>query len=80
VAYVAHCGHGGTCNDIATRYFRWYKRNGIPAVFCGPLPGILEHPTTPSIPKPDLKDYWKADSILDDDDDDDAMLDALMED
>lgn len=70
VAYVMHCGHGGTCNDIATRYFRWYKRHGIPAVYCGPLPGILENPTTPSIPKPDLTDYYKSEDIWDDDDDD----------
>jgi len=70
VAYVMRCGHGGTCNDIATRYFRWNKRHGIPAVFCGPLPGILENPTTPSIPKPDLSEYYKAESLYMDDDDD----------
>jgi len=64
-----HCGHGGTCNDIATRYFRWYKRHGVPAVYCGPLPAILEHPTTPSIPKPDLTDYYKAEDVFDDDED-----------
>lgn len=82
VAYVVHCGHGGTCNQIAEAYFRRYKRHGIPAVYCGPLPGILETASTPSIPKPDLTDYYKAEPSYDydDEDDDAALMDAMMED
>lgn len=80
VAYVMRCGHGGTCNDIAVRYFRWYKRHGIPAVFCGPLPAILENPTKPSIPKPDLTDYYKPETLYYDDYDEDIGVDDFFDD
>ncbi len=43
-AYVAHCGHGGTCNSLARAFFAehddWYS----PEVFCGAVPSILENP------------------------------------
>ncbi len=66
VAFVAHCGHGGTCNAIAESFFKWYGRVGVPAVYCGPLPRLLENPSTPTIPKPDLTDYYKPSSIAED--------------
>lgn len=43
-AYVAHCGHGGTCNSLAKAFLAeqpdWYS----PEVFCGQVPGSLENP------------------------------------
>jgi hypothetical protein len=43
-AYVAHCGHGGTCNDLAKEFLAkhpdWYS----PEVFCGLVPGSLVNP------------------------------------
>jgi hypothetical protein len=43
-AYVAHCGHGGTCNSLAHAFFEehddWYS----PEVFCGLVPSVLENP------------------------------------
>lgn len=48
-AYVAHCGHGGTCNSLAHAFFKehddWYS----PEVFCGVVPSILVNPQKPDI-------------------------------
>lgn len=44
VAYVAHCGHGGTCNALVKAFFEehgdWYS----PEVFCGAVPEALQNP------------------------------------
>ncbi len=53
VAYVGHCGHGGTCNFIADVFHRLYGRVGTPMVYCGPLPKVLERPSKAAIPAPD---------------------------
>ena len=49
-AYVAHCGHGGTCNELAKAFFAkhddWYS----PEVFCGALPETLQNPSSVSLP------------------------------
>ncbi|MEM1029185.1 MAG: hypothetical protein AAF928_19150 [Myxococcota bacterium] len=42
-AYVAHCGHGGTCNQLVRDFFAehddWYS----PEVFCGAVPDGLDN-------------------------------------
>ncbi|HNS96826.1 MAG TPA: hypothetical protein PLJ27_06550 [Polyangiaceae bacterium] len=38
-ALVAHCGHGGTCNQVAKAYKR-IVRSSKPTVYCGPVPGL----------------------------------------
>jgi len=53
VAYVGHCGYGGTCNLIADVFHRLYKRVGTPMVYCGPLPNVLESPSKAVIPSPE---------------------------
>lgn len=76
-AYVAHCGHGGTCNMLAARLFRNYKGIGKPRVYCGQnaLPKVLESPSRPSIPIPTDEELAQAEEDDDDfdfgDDDDD---------
>ena len=49
-AYVAHCGHGGTCNSLVQAFFEkhpdWYS----PEVFCGEVPQILHNPQSVSLP------------------------------
>lgn len=45
-AYVAHCGHGATCNDLADFILKVYPEAGSPSVFCGEVPHILENPTS----------------------------------
>jgi len=53
-AYVAHCGHGGTCNMVAERLLRIYKGIGKPTVYCGEnaVPKMLTAGATPNIPMP----------------------------
>ena len=51
-AFVARCGAGSTCNAFADTFYRWYRHIGIPAVFCGPLPYMLDRGTTPSVYEP----------------------------
>ena len=70
-AYVAHCGHGGTCNMIAARVFRIYKGIGKPIVYCGKeaLPKMLHSPSRPEITIPDDEELAEADDWGDDDDD-----------
>ena len=75
-AYVAHCGHGGTCNMVAARLFRIYKGIGKPTVYCGEtaIPRMLESPSAPEIPLPTEEELNEADDDdldFDDDDDDD---------
>jgi hypothetical protein len=43
-AYVAHCGHGGTCNEIAEEILKHYPEAGSPGVYCGEIPHILDNP------------------------------------
>lgn len=50
-AFVAHCGHGGTCNELADWILKNYPDLGSPAVYCGDVPHILDNPTSaPSLP------------------------------
>jgi hypothetical protein len=77
-AYVAHCGHGGTCNMVAARLVRIYKGIGKPTVYCGKeaLPKMLNAGATPNIPLPTEEELNEADDgggdfDFDDDDDDD---------
>jgi hypothetical protein len=72
--YVAHCGHGGTCNIVADALFRLYKGIGTPRVYCGKLPSVLINPTKPEIPIPtdeELAEAGGGDEEFGDDDDDD---------
>jgi hypothetical protein len=43
-AYVAHCGHGGTCNELAEAVLQRYPEVGSPGVYCGEVPHILDNP------------------------------------
>jgi hypothetical protein len=43
-AYVAHCGHGGTCNKLAEAFLQNYPEAGSPGVYCGEVPHILDNP------------------------------------
>jgi hypothetical protein len=76
-AYVAHCGHGGTCNMIASRVHNLYKGIGRPTVYCGEtaLPKMLTAGSAPEIPLPTEEELNEADDDddfdFDDDDDDD---------
>jgi hypothetical protein len=45
-AYVAHCGHGATCNDLADYILKVFPEVGSPGVYCGEVPHILENPTS----------------------------------
>jgi len=45
IAYVAHCGAGQTCNDLAAELLQSYPEMGSPGVFCGAVPHILDNPT-----------------------------------
>jgi hypothetical protein len=81
-AYVAHCGHGGTCNLIAARVHRLYKGIGKPIVYCGEnaLPRVLINGAKASIPMPTEEELNETDDDggdfdLGDDDDDDKKKD-----
>ncbi len=84
-AYVAHCGHGGTCNMIAARLHSLYKGIGKPRVYCGEnaLPNMLESPTAPTLELPTCEDLSENDDDDlefgddDDDDDDDKLEDQF---
>ncbi len=44
-SYVAHCGHGATCNELARAVLKQYPELGSPAVYCTvEPPHILENP------------------------------------
>jgi hypothetical protein len=86
IAYVAHCGHGGTCNMLAERLFRLTKVAGTPRVYCGKtaIPKMLHNGSIPSIPIPSDEelnedsgdvDDEEFDEDDDDDDDDDKKKD-----
>ena len=75
-AYVASCGAGLTCNEVAGAFHHIYKGIGAPQVVCGPLPEMLVEPAKPEIPIPTAEELAAADddasSSGDDDDDDSA--------
>ncbi|MBI4953892.1 MAG: hypothetical protein HY908_17845 [Myxococcales bacterium] len=48
-AYVAHCGHGGTCNQLAEAVLKAYPDIGSPVVYCGQVPYFLDNPSSASI-------------------------------
>ncbi len=78
--YVAQCGAGLTCNEVALVFHRIYQGIGTPQVQCGPLPAALIDPFKPEIPIPSDEelaktDYDSSDSGDDDDDDDDKKKD-----
>jgi hypothetical protein len=62
LAYVAHCGHGGTCNMLAERFHRLYKGIGSPLVICGDnaVPPVLESPSAPSLKTPTCEELNEA--------------------
>ncbi len=73
-AYVAHCGYGGTCNQLAQRLFRIYKGIGVPKVYCTrEVPKMLHDSVRPDIPLPTDEELAETDDDGggDDDDDDD---------
>ncbi len=44
-AYVAHCGHGATCNALAAATLKNYPESGSPVVYCTiEPPSILDNP------------------------------------
>lgn len=44
-AYVAHCGHGATCNELARVILKAYPELGSPVVYCViEPPHILDNP------------------------------------
>lgn len=43
-AYVAHCGHGATCNEVARTVLKAYPELGSPMVTCGEIPSFLDNP------------------------------------
>ena len=46
-AYVAHCGHGATCNELAREVLKAYPELGSPVVYCTlEPPHILENPAS----------------------------------
>jgi hypothetical protein len=47
-AYVAHCGHGGTCNSLAKAWFDKYPNRYSTAVYCGSAPPAIVNPRKPS--------------------------------
>lgn len=51
-AYVAHCGHGGTCNALADAFAK--EMDGllpVPEVYCGVVPGVLDNPQPVTLPE-----------------------------
>ena len=49
--YVAHCGHGGTCNAVARAYVEAYPSSSPPpVVFCGETANVLTDPQPVSLP------------------------------
>lgn len=42
--YVAHCGHGATCNELARAVLKNYPEVGSPTVYCGQVPHVLDNP------------------------------------
>ncbi|MSP25994.1 MAG: hypothetical protein EXR75_12705 [Myxococcales bacterium] len=83
-AYVAQCGFGGTCNEIAAIFTHGYKGVGVAHVDCGRLPSILIEPVRPEIPIATAAELAAADADaleeLSDDDDDDDDDDAAEDD
>ncbi len=49
--YVAHCGHGGTCNDVAKAVAEAYPQMAAqPVVFCGDTSNVLAEPKSVTLP------------------------------
>ena len=48
-AYVAHCGEGATCNQLAEVVLKRYPESGSPSVWCGEVPHILDNPQSGSV-------------------------------
>ena len=76
-AYVAECGHGGTCNQIALALYKMYKGIGTPIVYCGEhaLPKMLSGGVRPEIPIPSDEDLAAFDEGGGDDDIDEDSFD-----
>jgi hypothetical protein len=79
-AYVAHCGAGSTCNEIATTLFKNYHGIGTPRVYCGGTPPEITRWKKPQIRIPTEEEMAAAldtsdDISFDDDEDDDDDLD-----
>ena len=52
-AYVAHCGHGGTCNALADAFAQANSLGVPPApeVYCGVIPVVLDNPRKVTLPE-----------------------------
>jgi len=78
-AYVANCGAGSTCNEIASAFFKHNQGVGTPRVYCGALPPQITSPVRPTIRIPTDEEMAAAldlsDDISFDDDEDDDDLD-----
>ena len=79
-AYVAHCGAGATCNEVAEVLLDIYKGIGKPTVYCGEnaLPKMLYSPSKPNIPIPtadEIREYDEYEGDVDDDDDENYDFD-----
>ncbi|MFP6685755.1 MAG: hypothetical protein VB934_13625, partial [Polyangiaceae bacterium] len=78
-AYVANCGAGSTCNEIASAFFKHYHGVGTPRVYCGALPPQITGPVRATIRIPTKEEMAAAldlsDDISFDDDDDDFDFD-----
>ncbi len=48
-AYVAHCGHGGTCNALAKLFVETHPDWYASEVFCGQVPEALVNPQRPNL-------------------------------
>ena len=46
-AYVAHCGHGATCNELAREVLKAYPELGNPVVYCTNEPPQSDNPAVP---------------------------------
>ena len=49
-AYVAHCGHGGTCNSLARAFFDEHPKWGSVTVYCGLVPHVLDNGQRVTLP------------------------------
>jgi hypothetical protein len=63
VALVGHCGHGGTCNDIAAAY-KAIVRSSSPQIFCGSVPGLGRETGMQLVPTGNRSDLPGSDDVI----------------
>jgi hypothetical protein len=50
ITYAAHCGHGGTCNQLAKEFREAYPQmSPAPVVHCGDVSAVLTNPSRGSL-------------------------------